>query len=141
MSAVVSALETGLYNKLTGQASLITALGGTLIYNQQAPQVAAGGTAPAKYCVFQWQGGGDLNESPTRMRELLYTVRGIATTAANARSIDSAIDDALHNQTLTVSGWSNIWCSRTTDINFIELDSGGVNRYHVGGIYRIIIDS
>jgi hypothetical protein len=131
-----SALEVGLYNKLTTQASLITALGGTLIYNSMAPQ-----NPGTKYAVFQWQGGGDANESPTRMRNLLYTVRGVATTKAVALSIDSAIDDALHNQTLTVSGWTNIQLQRETDINFIEQDAGGVNRYHAGAIYRVIIDS
>jgi len=131
-----SALETGLYSKLTGQASLITALGGTLVYSGQAPQ-----NPGAKYAVFQWQGGGDMNESPTRMRNVLYTVRGVATTKAGALAIDDAIDDALHNATLTVSGWTNIQCQRETDINFIEQDAGGVNRYHAGGIYRVIIDS
>jgi hypothetical protein len=136
MSNHISALETGLYNKLVAQSSLITALGGTIIYAGLAPQ-----PAPSKYVVYQWQGGGDANESPTRMRNLLYTVRGIATTAAAARAIDSAIDDALHKATLTVSGWTNIQTQRETDINFIEQDAGGVNRYHAGGIYRIIIDS
>lgn len=136
MTDVITALETGLYSKLTGQASLITALGGTLIYNKIAPQ-----NPGSKYCIFQWQGGGDANESPTRMRDLLYTVRGIATTQVAANAIDAAIDTALHNQALTVSGWTNIWCARETDVNFIEQDAGGVNRYHAGGIYRIIIDS
>lgn len=136
MSSHIAALETGIYNKLAGANSLITALGGTVIYNGQAPQ-----NPGSKYCVFQWQGGGDLNESPTRMRELLYTVRGVATTKAAAGSIDSAIDDALHKQTLTVSGWTNIKCMRETDINFVEQNSGGVNYFHAGAIYRIIIDS
>jgi hypothetical protein len=136
MSAFISALEAGLYTKLTGQASLITALGGTLIWNQMAPQPATD-----KYCVFQWQGGGDANESPTRLRELLYNVRGVATTKAAAVAIDAAIDDALHNQVLTVTGWYNILTMRETDINFVEQDSGGVNRFHAGAIYRIIIDS
>lgn len=136
MANVSAVLEAAIYTKLTGQASLITALGGTAIYNQMAPQ-----PAPAKYCVYQWQGGGDANESPTRMRNLLYNVRGVATTKSAAGSIDAAIDDALHNKTLTVTGWSNILCMRETDINFPELDSGGVWRFHAGGIYRIIIDS
>lgn len=136
MANFQSALETGLYSKLTGQASLITALGGTLVYNGIGPQ-----NPGTKYLVYNWQGGGDANESPTRMRNVLYTVRGIATTKAAALAIDSAIDDALHNQTLTVSGWTNIQCQRTSDINFIEQDAGGVNRFHAGGIYRVIIDS
>lgn len=136
MANVISALEVGLYNKLVAQASLITALGGTLIYNAMAPQ-----NPGSKYVVYNQQGGGDANESPTRMRDLLYQVKGIATTKAIASTIDSAIDDALHNQTLTVSGWTNIQLMRISDINFIEPDAGGVNRYHAGGIYRVIIDS
>lgn len=132
----ISALETGLYNKLVGASGLITELGGTAIYNQRAPQ-----TSGSKYVVFQWQGGGDENESPTRMRNLLYTVQAIATTKANASAVDVQIDTALHNQTLTVSGYTNIWCARETDINFVEEDAGGVPYYHSGGIYRIIIDS
>jgi len=136
MADVVTKLEMGLYNKLVAQSSLITALGGTVVYNGQSAQ-----PAPTRYCVFQWQGGGDSNESPTRMRELFYTVRGVATTRAAAGSIDAAIDDALHGGTLTVSGWTNIWCHRQTDINFIETDPGGVNYHHIGAIYRIIIDS
>lgn len=132
----VTALETGLYNKLSTDSDLITALGGTIIYNKQAPQ---GVDDP--YVVFNWQGGGDLNESPTRMRGLVYQVRAIATTQGTAAAVDAFIDAALHKQALTVSGWSNIWLARETDINFVEQDTSGVAHYHVGGLYRIIIDS
>lgn len=136
MASPQAAIEAALYAKLVGQASLITALGGTAIFNKLGPQ-----PAPSKFCVYQQQGGGDVNESPTRMREPLYTVKAIATTQAAAFAIDAEIDTALHNKQLTVTGWTNILCQRETDINFPEIDSGGVTRYHAGGIYRIIIDS
>ena len=132
----ITAIETGLYNKLKAASSLTTALGGTIIYNKIAPQ---GVSDP--YVVFGWQGGGDENESPNRMRNLIYQVQTIATTQGTAAAIDGYIDTALHNQTLTVSGFTNIWTARESDINYIEQDTSGVTLYHVGGLYRIIIDS
>jgi hypothetical protein len=132
----ITALETGLYNKLKADATLTTALGGTIIYNKIAPQ---GVSDP--YVVFNWQGGGDLNESPTRMRNLVYQVQAIATTQGTAAALDGYIDSVLHSQSLTVSGWSNIWLAREGDINYTEQDTSGVTLYHVGGFYRLIIDS
>lgn len=131
----IVALETALYNKLTGTAALITELGGTYIYNKQAPQSPA-----AKYVIFNQQGGGDVNDTPIRERNVLYSVFGIATTQEAAAAIDSDIDTALHLAPLTISGWSNIWLARETDVNFSEVDSGGVTRYRCGAIYRVIMD-
>lgn len=128
----VTALETALYNKLSGNSALTTELGGTLIYNKLAPQNPGN-----KYVVFQWQGGGDENDTPTRSRSLLYGVYGIATGQATAATIDGLIDTALHDQTLTISGWANYWMARETDINIVEPNSGQVPMYRVGGIYRI----
>jgi len=131
----ITALETGLYTKLSGTSALTTELGGTLIYNKEAPQ-----TPGDKYVIFQQQGGGDVNSTPQRSREVLYTIFGVARTQEDAAAIDGQIDTALHNGSLTVSGWTNIWLARETDINFSEVDSGGVTRYRVGAIYRAIID-
>jgi hypothetical protein len=131
----VVALETGLYNALSGGTALTNELGGTYIYNKQAPQ-----KPPAKYVVFQWQGGGDDNDNPNRTRDLIYTVRGIASTQEAAAAIDTEIDTVLHAQKLTVSGWTNFWIARDVDVNFAEQDAGGVSRYHVGAQYRIRID-
>lgn len=129
-------LEAALYTKLTGQASLITALGGTYIYNKIAPQ-----PAPAKYVIFQWQGGGDENETPHRTRNLVYAVMGVAATQAAAAAIDAEIDAALHLATLTISGWTNFWTARETDLNLVETDAGEVVKFRVGGLYRIRIDN
>jgi hypothetical protein len=136
MATPVAALEEALYTTLSATSALTTELGGTAIYNKRAPQ-----PAPDKYVIFQWQGGGDLNESPTRMRNPIYTVRGVAPTQAGASAIDDEIDAALHNQELTVTGWTNIWMAREDDVNFVEYDASGVAHYNVGGQYRIIIDS
>jgi len=132
----IEALETGLYNKLKADSSLTTLLGGTLIYNRRAPQNP--GTA---YVVFQWQGGGDENLQPSRSRNVLYTVKAVCDTAEKAAAVDSAIDTALHNTTLTVSGWTNINVVRTDDVNFVESTGVETAYYHAGGIYQIQIDA
>lgn len=132
---VITAIETGLYNKLKGASALITELGGTLIYNKLAPQ-----SPGSKYVVFQWQGGGDVNDHPARSRDVLYSIQGVASTQAAAAAIDDDIDAALHDQALSISGWTSVDCQRESDINYVELDSGGVAHYHAGGIYRIRIE-
>jgi predicted exporter len=70
----------------------------------------------------------------------LYSVFGIGLTQEAAGAIDTEIDTALHLAELTISGWSNLWLAREVDINFTELDSGGVTRYRAGAIYRVIMD-
>jgi hypothetical protein len=131
----ITALETALYNALVGASGLITELGGTFIYNKQAPQ-----NPNDRYVIFSQQAGGDVNDTPIRERNVLYTVMGIALTQEKAAAIDTDIDTALHLAELTISGWSNLWLARETDININQIDSGGVTRYHVGGIYRVIMD-
>jgi len=131
----VQALETGLYTILSTNSALTTELGGTLIYNKQAPQDPG-----TKYVVFNWSGGGDENLTPHRTRNVVYTVQAVASTQADAATVDRLIDAALHEQTLTVSGWTNFWTAREDDINYVEQDAGGVPIYHVGAIYRIRID-
>lgn len=131
----IVALETALYSKLVGTVALITELGGTLIYNKQAPQDPGD-----NYVIFNQQGGGDVNDTPIRERNILYAVFGVAPTQEKAGAISGDIDTALHLAELTISGWSNLWLARETDINISQIDSGGVTRYHVGGIYRVIMD-
>lgn len=130
-----TALETGLYNALKNSSALTTELGGTLIYNKLAPQ----GTTGA-YVVFQWQGGGPENDTPRESKSVLYTVRAIADTQAKAATVAGLIDNALHKQTLSISGHSNYWTAREQDLNLLELTAGAQPKYHVGGIYRISYD-
>lgn len=131
----ILAFETGLYSKLSAGTALIAELGGTFIYNKLAPQ----STNPP-YVIFQQQGGGDVNDTPIRSRNILYTVFGCARTPEAAAAIDRDIDATLHNQTLTVSGWSNYWLARETDVQFVELDAAGLEIFRTGAIYRAMMD-
>lgn len=133
----MNALNAGIYNTLAGGTALTSLLGGTAIYYEEAPD----GT-PFPYVVFSIQGGGDLNLSPSRMKDVLYFVRGYSkVSTANAGSIDAACDALLHHKTLTVTGWTNYNTQRETDIENTEVDSAGQTIYMAGGVYRISIDS
>lgn len=129
MASPVTALETALYSKLNVSAITNIATGG--VWNKLAPQ---GTSLP--YVVYQWQGGGDDNITPTRGRNLVYTVKALAADADTAESIDEQIDIALHYQTLTVSGWTNYRMCREGDVNYSEMELG-VPVFHIGAMYRI----
>jgi hypothetical protein len=131
----IVAFETALYSTLSTTADLITELGGTFIYNKQAPQ-----SPGDKYVIFRYERGGDVNDTPIRHRNMVYSIFGVAKTQEAAAAIDTEIDTALHNGSLSVADWSNLWLAREDDVNLSEVDSGGVTRYRVGGLYRILMD-
>ncbi len=133
----MNALNAGIYTVLTGGTALTNLLGGTAIYYEQAPDNTA-----YPYVVFSIQGGGDLNLSPSRMKDMLYFVRGYSKVSpAMAGSIDAQLDALLHNKTITVTGWSNYNTQRETDIENTEVDNANQTIYMAGGVYRISIDS
>jgi len=134
----MNALNSAIYSRLQGTSALTSLLAGTTsIYNLQAPE---GATLP--YCVFGLQGGGDVNDTPTRLKNLLYFIRAYTqgvNGAAVGGSIDAQIDTALHLSPLTVSGWTDIWLARETDIELIENDPSGRQVFASGGMYRIML--
>lgn len=133
----MNALNTGIYNALKAGTALTSLLGGTAIYYIQAPDDTA-----YPYVVFSIQGGGDLNLSPSRMKDTLYFVRGYSKVSpAAAGSIDAQLDALLHNKTITVTGWSNYNTQRETDIENSEVDNANQTIYMAGGVYRVSLDS
>ena len=127
-----TALNTGLYSTLSGGTALTTLLGGTAVYYLHAPE---GASLP--YVVWNYQGGGDENQTPSRMKNLLLFIRGYAATPSLAGSIDTQVDALLHGQTLTVSGWTNFWTNREEDLALVEYEPTGENIYMAGGMYRV----
>lgn len=132
MTSVDQLLETGLFNKLTGSSALISELGGTAIYKLIAPP-----SVSLPYLIFQWQGGGDENQTPSRLLNEIFTVKGVAGSNAKAHAIAEDIDNALHDQALTVTGWSNFWLAREGRVSYHEVEPDGQAVYHEGGMYRI----
>ena len=130
-------LASALYSKLTGGTALTALLSGTVsVYHLQARDGAA-----LPYVVYRVIGGGDINLTPRRSKNLLVWVRAYTTESAKAASlIDNQVDALLHNGTLTVSGWNNYWLMRETELAEVENPPDGIKVYHAGGIYRARLD-
>ena len=132
----MNVLETGLYNKLVGDAALVAELGGSYVYNQHAPQAQA-----RPYVIFFHAGGGHENLTPSDLQNHVYMVKAVADTREQAGDVDALIITALHNGALTVNGYTNFWMAREEEVQFAETARDGTMIYHRGGYYRIRIDS
>lgn len=129
----MNTLETAIYSRLSGGTALTALLGGTAAYNTVLP-----GSASYPAVVFQLQGGGDENLTPRRSKSLLYTIKAISATGAKqAGAVDAEIDTLMHGRPLTVSGYTNFWCMRESDVSYAEPNGAGGYYWHVGGVYRI----
>ena len=133
---MINALASALYSRLQGTALTSLLAGTTSIYHMQAPE---GESLP--YVIFSLQGGGDENLDANRTKNLIVFVRGYSgSSAAQAGSIDAQIDGLLHLTPLTVSGWTNIWLSRETDLETVDNDPDGQKVFMQGGFYRVHLD-
>jgi len=133
---MLNALASALYSRLQGTALTSLLAGTTSIYHMQAPEGAA-----LPYVIFNLQGGGDENLDKNRTKNLIVFVRGYSeSTPAQAGSIDAQIDGLLHLTPLTVSGWTNIWLARETDLETVETEPNSQPIYMQGGFYRVHLD-
>jgi hypothetical protein len=126
------AMGTALYSTLSGGTALVTELGGTAIYAEQAPD---GASLP--YIVFSHQAGMVQNITHSNLRDDTWFVRGYAATRAQANRIDGLVEGLLHKKTLTVSGFTNFWTVKTEQVAFIENPPSGTRVYMAGGMYQI----
>jgi hypothetical protein len=134
----MNVLDAAIYSRLQGTAITSLLSGTTALYHLQAKE---GVTYP--YIVWNIQGGGDENLDQNRTKNLIVFIRAYArggTSAALAGSIDAQIDNAFHLSPLTVSGWTNIWLARETDLEAVENEPGGGLVNMSGGLYRIHLD-
>ena len=132
MGDIFGAMGTAIYTKLAGGTALTTALGGTLIYQDQVPD-----NAGKPYVVFNHMGGGPDNITPRDMRSHLWFVRAYASTRASANAYDGHISGLLHKGTISVSGYSTFWLVREEDISLVENLPNGQNVYVAGATYRV----
>ena len=139
MEAVIymNEVNSAIYSKLQAGTALTALLAGTTsIYNQQPPDNS---TMP--YVIFNLQGGGDENMTPSRMKSLVYFIRGYSKVSAGAAgSIDAQIDTILHGQSISASGWTNFWLNREADFEQTENLPNGEKAFMAGGFYRIRLD-
>lgn len=134
MSSPLYELEKGIYSKLTAESGLITALGGTAIWNSLAPI-----SQDLPFVVFNHQAGGDENYVSSRSLNSIYVVKVISNSLAQAMTIDGHIDTALHDATISVTGYTNIWSRRIGNFRYTEVEEDGSVAHHVGGFYRFRI--
>ena len=131
-------LNSAIYSRLNGATAVTSLLSGTTaIYSLQAPQGAA-----YPYIVYNVQGGGDVNDTSNRLKNLVVFVRAYGTVNAQVGSVDAQIDTALHLVPFTgVSGYNNIWLAREQDLETVENPPTGEQVFMNGGLYRMMFDS
>lgn len=130
----MNALNAAIYTTLSGGTALVSALGGTAIYHLQAPDAA-----DLPYVVFSWAGGGHVNETPGDRIEEVEFIRVYHTNAYQAGVIDGLIKARMHNQAISVTGYSTMLCQREDDFESVEQLPSGGQVYAMGGYYRIVI--
>jgi hypothetical protein len=125
-------IDGAIWSALAAGTALVAELGGTAIYQGLAPL-----EADPPFVEFHWQGGGDENLTPSRMVNEVWTVKGVASTLAQANDIADMVDALLNGATLTAAGWVNFWTAREGSMRYVEVDEEGEIVYHVGGMYRV----
>ena len=130
---MLPSIHTALYSALSNHANLI-GLVGNRIHALQAPL----GTNPP-YVIFQPVDADWTAASPRPALDVRYRVVCIATTQPPAEQGAGYIYDALHGQTLTITGWHNYDTALVESLAKIENAEGAVY-YKIGGVYRIRAD-
>lgn len=129
-----AAIETGIYSKLSTSGG--TALWGGTAGTVQVYADQASAKAVAPYVVFFYVAGGDENVNPSGSFDVRYQVECWSTVVGTARSGATYIQQALHHQTLTISGCTNFWTVQTRLVRSVE-NVDGVQWYRRGGEYQI----
>lgn len=133
--SVNNAIRTAVFSKLAAGSALISALGGTLIYYDRAPDDSA-----LPYVVFSFESGGPENLNPSDMRAANVRVIAYSSSPGQAGTLDSLCSALIHRTTLTVSGYTNFWTAREGDISFSVVEPSGLITWQAGGVYRVRID-
>lgn len=135
--SIQNALGSAVYSQLSSGTALTTLLtsGTAGIYFKNVPK----NNQDADFVIFDFPSDLDLNLSPGREKNELILVKGVSkNNPAKAGTIDANIDALLHDQTLSVSGWVNIWTRRESGVSFHE-DDAGDRFYHSGAYFRIFL--
>jgi len=111
--------------------SNLTALVGTKIFNLEAPPGVA-----LPYVTYYIASGLIPNTVQRDTLNFVYRVQSLATSRASAEAIHQQIYAALHESTLTITGWSNYWTACETITTLFENVSGSP-RWRFVGNYRV----
>lgn len=112
--ATYPSVDTAIYSLLSG-ASGITDIVGTKIYNLQAP---SGVSVP--YLIFYVASGVIPNTEPRDTINQIYRIESRQTSRAGAEALHGAVYSAVHEQALSITGWSNYWLVCESEQRFVE---------------------
>lgn len=133
VTADFTAIETGIFSALSTSAGTVFWGAGTAA-RVYADQVIAGAALP--YVLFFYVSGGDDNANPAGSFDVEYQVECWGTAISQARQGMTYINQALHHQTLTISGATNFWTVQRGLIRSVEND-GGKQFYRRGATFQI----
>ena len=127
-------LDKAIFEKLNVSAVTNVATGG--VYNTLAPKPA---TAP--YVIFQAMSKLDEHSFNGRFVNAVYMVKAVSRNPwpKEAMDVDTQIDTALEDASLSITGYAHLLCRRESDIYLVE-EEAGVIWHHIGGLYRIMAD-
>ncbi len=127
-------LDKAVYAKLNVTAVTNVATGG--VFNTLAPK---GTTAP--YVIFQAMSKVDEHSFNGRFANAVYMAKAVSKQPwpKEALDVDTQIDTALEDASLSITGYTHLLCRRESDIYLVE-DDAGVVWHHIGGLYRILAD-
>jgi len=126
--SIKAALSKTIYDALKGS---VTNAGNSVYY------LAAPDKEPLPYIIFDYVNEGDDNETPHRSKNCAVSIKVYAAKSEDADTIDGQVDTALHNKTLSITGWTNFWSMRENGYSFVETDASGRKTYMSGADYRI----
>ena len=137
MSGVLNLVSTALYTKFTGDTTLKALVASnTSFYAIKAPKDEA-----YPFVVWSLLYGGPENITPSDLQSHLYFIRAYATSALTSGNIHARIASLLHQQSITVTGFTNIWLSLEEEYEGEEILETGNTVFMRGGGYRIRLDS
>jgi hypothetical protein len=137
MSGVLNLVSIALYSKFTGD----TTLKGLVASNTSFYAIKAPKDAAYPFVVWSLLYGGPENITPSDLQDHLYFIRAYATSALVAGNIHAQIVSLLHKQTLSVTGFTNIWSALEEEYEGEEILLTGNTVYMRGGGYRFRLDS
>lgn len=129
-----SVMDAAVFSKLTGSSNLMTALGGTAVFKNQAPD-----NQSLPYVVWNWQSAIDENQTPSRMWNAILNIRCYAANASQAGSVDGIIDGLFTGTAFSVNGFTNFWTAREMEFDNTIIEPDKTRTEVVGGLYRIRI--
>lgn len=138
------ATRRAIYGRMAGDSTLNALLGAPAtgynkaIYHNQAP---AGAAWP--FVVFFKSSGVPTYTMKTgaAFKSDVWTVKAVdrSTSADQAETIDSRLDALLTDGVISISGATQMYLRRESDVEYPET-AEGVAYQHVGGLYRLVFE-